>query len=61
MYFEIQSLNAYGEESLNALRVAVDRICRSVHERDPQGFIDMMRRGYEYLQVRRAAREQPSG
>lgn len=61
MYFEIQSLNAYGEESLNALRAAVERICRSVHERDPQGFIDMMRRGYEYLQVRRAAREQPSG
>lgn len=57
LYYEIQSLNAYGEESLNALRAAVERICRSVHEHDAQTFVGMMRRGHEYLQVRQAARE----
>ncbi len=58
LYFEIQSLNAYGEESLSALRTAVERIWRSVHEHDPQAFKGMMRRGQEYLQVRQAARGQ---
>jgi chorismate mutase/prephenate dehydrogenase len=57
LYYEIQSLNAYGEESLNALRTAVERLYRSVHERDPLSFVAMMRRGHEYLQVRRAALE----
>lgn len=58
LYYEIQSLNAYGEESLAALRTAVDRIWHSVHEHDPQAFKGMMRRGQEYLQVRQAARGQ---
>lgn len=58
LYYEIQSLNAYGEESLAALRTAVERIWRSVHEHDPQAFKGMMRRGQEYLQVRQAARGQ---
>jgi chorismate mutase / prephenate dehydrogenase len=57
MYFEIQSLNAFGEEPLVALRAAVDRLYRSVHERDGGSFIAMMQQGREYLQVRRAARE----
>jgi len=57
MYYEIQSLNDYGEESLSALRTAVERVYRSVHDHDPQSFVDMMRRGHEYLQVRRATRE----
>ncbi len=58
LYYEIQSLNAYGEESLSALRDAVERLYRSVHEHDPDRFVEMMRRGHEYLQVRQAAREQ---
>jgi len=58
LYYEIQSLNAYGEESLAALRTAVERIWRAVHEHDPQAFKGMMRRGQEYLQVRQAARGQ---
>jgi chorismate mutase/prephenate dehydrogenase len=58
LYYEIQSLNAYGEESLSALRTAVERIWRSVHEHDPQAFKGMMRRGQEYLHVRQAARGQ---
>lgn len=59
MYYEIQSLNDYGEESLSALRTAVERVYRSVHDHDPQTFVDMMRRGHEYLQVRQAARGRP--
>ena len=55
LYYEIQSLNAYGEESLSALRAAVERLYRSVHDHDPAAFVDMMRRGHEYLRVRQAA------
>lgn len=57
LYFEIQSLNAFGEEPLLALRAAVERLYRTVHERDARGFVAMMRRGEEYLQGRRAALE----
>jgi len=57
LYYEIQSLNAYGEESLQALRGAVERLCRTVHEHDQAGFTEMMRRGRDYLRVRQAAQE----
>ena len=57
LYYEIQSLNAYGEDSLKALGVAVERLQRAVREHDPQAFTAMMERGREYLLVRRAARE----
>ena len=33
LYYEIQSLNDYGEESLNALRAAVEKLWHSVHRR----------------------------
>ncbi|HEX5649295.1 MAG TPA: prephenate dehydrogenase/arogenate dehydrogenase family protein [Steroidobacteraceae bacterium] len=58
LYYEIQSLNDYGAESLNALRDAVERVCHAVHEGDAAAFGEMMRRGHEYLRVRQAAREQ---
>src|SRR5512139_2447298 len=58
LYYEIQSLNDYGEESLNALRTAVDRVWQAVHERDAAAFVAMMQQGHEYLRVRQAAREQ---
>jgi len=57
LYYEIQSLNAYGEDSLRALSVAVERLHRAVREHDPQAFTEMMLRGREYLLVRQAARE----
>jgi chorismate mutase / prephenate dehydrogenase len=57
LYFEIQSLNAFGEEPLVALRAAVERLYRTVHEGDAAGFVAMMRRGDEYLQGRRAVLE----
>lgn len=49
LYFEIQSLNAYGRESLGALRAAVERIERSVRDSDGAAFDELMRRGREYL------------
>jgi chorismate mutase/prephenate dehydrogenase len=60
LYYEIQSLNQYGDDSLQALSAAVERLHRAVREHDPQAFTEMMRRGHEYLQVRKAARE-PAG
>jgi chorismate mutase/prephenate dehydrogenase len=57
LYFEIQSLNAYGTVPLAALRDAVERIQRSVRENDAEAFVSMMKRGNEYLRVRRAALE----
>jgi chorismate mutase/prephenate dehydrogenase len=57
LYYEIQSLNEYGEDSLQALSVAVERLHRAVREHDPRTFTEMMRRGREYLLVRQAARE----
>jgi len=57
LYYEIQSLNEYGEESLTALRDAVERLWRAVHEHDAASFVAMMQRGHEYLRVRQAARE----
>ena len=57
LYFDIQNMNAFGEESLLALRTAVERLCRTVHDGDADGFIAMMQRGREYLQERRAAQE----
>jgi chorismate mutase/prephenate dehydrogenase len=58
LYFEIQSLNAYGEEPLVALRSAVERIYRAVHEHDAASFVALMRQGDEYLRGRLAARAQ---
>jgi prephenate dehydrogenase len=58
LYYEIQSLNAYGEDAIGALKAAVDRLARAVHEHDEGSFVDMMLRGREYLMVRQAARGQ---
>jgi chorismate mutase/prephenate dehydrogenase len=55
LYYEIQSLNSYGETSLRALSDAVERLHRAVREHDPATFTDMMQRGREYLRVRQAA------
>jgi len=49
LYFEIQSLNDYGRESLEALRLAVDQLCTAVSTNDESQFIRMMQRGREYL------------
>jgi chorismate mutase/prephenate dehydrogenase len=58
LYYEIQSLNDYGEESLAALRTAIERLWQSVHAGDAAGFTAMMQRGHDYLRERQAALEQ---
>lgn len=49
LYFEIQSLNDYGRESLQALRTAVEQLWTAVSTDDAPQFIRLMRRGREYL------------
>ena len=56
LYFEIQSLNDYGGESLSALVQAVDRLVGAVRSKNAAEFAAMMHRGRAYLDVRAAAR-----
>ena len=49
LYFEIQYLNEYGRESLQALRSAVERICTSVSAGDAREFTALMARGRDYM------------
>jgi chorismate mutase/prephenate dehydrogenase len=57
LYFEIQSLNDYGAESLEALAKAVERIRTAVLSQDPGAFAALMRRGRDYLEDRRSVAE----
>ncbi|MDE2304883.1 MAG: prephenate dehydrogenase/arogenate dehydrogenase family protein [Gammaproteobacteria bacterium] len=56
LYYEIQSLNEYGAESLRALQGAVERLVGVVARKDPAGFAAMMGRGRAYFDVRAASR-----
>jgi chorismate mutase/prephenate dehydrogenase len=56
LYFEIQSLNDYGAESLLALQHAVERLVTTVKSGDSREFSAIMNRGRAYLDVRAAAR-----
>jgi chorismate mutase/prephenate dehydrogenase len=56
LYFEIQSLNEYGNESLLALRQAVDRLVGAVSTGNADEFKSLMQRGRAYLDVRAAVR-----
>ncbi|MFV1961058.1 MAG: prephenate dehydrogenase/arogenate dehydrogenase family protein [Acidimicrobiia bacterium] len=49
LYFEIQSLNEYGGESLSALSEAVERLRHLVESEDGTGFAELMERGASYL------------
>ncbi len=53
MYFEIQHLNRFGLDPLDALRKSVARIREVVAGGDEQGFVDLMLNGREYLATRR--------
>jgi chorismate mutase / prephenate dehydrogenase len=57
LYFEIQSLNDYGAESLEALAKAVERIRTAVLSQDHDAFEALMRRGRDYLEDRRSVAE----
>jgi chorismate mutase/prephenate dehydrogenase len=56
LYFEIQSLNDYGGESLLALQQAVERLVAAVKTGNSGEFTALMNRGRAYLDVRAAAR-----
>jgi chorismate mutase/prephenate dehydrogenase len=57
LYFEIQSLNDYGAESLEALSQAVERLRSAVISQDFTTFAELMRRGREYLEDRKSVTE----
>ena len=52
LYFEIQTLNDYGTESLTALLYAVERLRSVVRANDLEGFRALMTRGRNYLKDR---------
>jgi hypothetical protein len=52
LYFEIQTLNDYGTESLAALLYAVERLRSVVRANDVEGFRSLMTRGKDYLTAR---------
>ena len=52
LYFEIQTLNDYGTESLAALLYAVERLRSVVRAHDLDGFRALMTRGRGYLEGR---------
>ena len=54
---EIQSLNDYGAESLEALSKAVERLRTAVLSQDHEAFVALMRRGRDYLEDRRSVAE----
>ena len=53
MYFEIQNLNDYGLEPLDALRDSVARIRGVVAEDKEEEFVRLMENGRKYLKTRR--------
>jgi chorismate mutase / prephenate dehydrogenase len=57
LYYEIQSLNDYGAESLEALSQAVERLRTSVLSQDHDAFVALMRRGRDYFADRRSLTE----
>src|SRR6202047_4440528 len=57
LYFEIQSSNDYGSESLLALQRAVERLGATVKTKNATEFTAIMNRGRAYLDVRAAARK----
>jgi chorismate mutase/prephenate dehydrogenase len=57
LYYEIQSLNDYGAESLEALSKAVERLRTTVLSQNHEAFVALMRRGRDYLEDRRTVTE----
>ncbi len=57
LYYEIQSLNDYGAESLEALVKAVERVRTAVLSRNQETFTALMRQGRDYLEDRRSLAE----
>ena len=49
LYFEIQNLNKFGVEPLDALCDAANRIRELVISDDEGGFVDLMEKGKAYM------------
>lgn len=56
LYYEIQRLNEFGGESLEALATAVERLRQLVASGDEAGFADLMQKGRAYVEGRAAVR-----
>ena len=56
LYYEIQSANEYGSESLKALQQAVQQLVTAVSNKNSEEFAALMTRGRAYLDVRASAR-----
>ena len=56
LYYEIQSANEYGAESLKALQKAVQRLVAAVSAKNSSEFAALMTRGRAYLDVRASSR-----
>src|ERR1700757_3935545 len=54
LYYEVQSLNDYGAESLEALSPAAERGRPAVLSQAHEAFVALMRRGRDYLEDRRS-------
>lgn len=52
LYFEIQSLNDYGTESLSALLYSIEKLRSVVRSGDEEGFVALMDQGRKYLNRR---------
>ena len=59
LYYEIQALNDYGGDALEALGAAVERLRAAVGARDEAAFRRLMERGSEYLAG--LTRQEPAG
>jgi chorismate mutase/prephenate dehydrogenase len=59
LYFEIQSLNDYGTESLSALLYAVERLRSIIRAGDEAGFRKLMEQGRDYLAGRPSGGDAP--
>lgn len=57
LYYDIQRLNDFGGQSLDALVEAVERLRAAVRARDHDAFVALMRRGRDYLKDRRSLAE----
>ena len=52
MYFEIQNLNKFGLDPLNALCEASQRIREAVTAGDENAFVELMEKGRQYMALR---------
>ena len=52
LYFEIQSLNEFGSESLDALSSALSQFLTVLKDTNEEGFYSMMKKGEQYLHGR---------